>query len=405
MPGHSGVDIDGRLYKGAMSDITELSFSDKLISPHGIIEQSEDLMAKTCGAKKVLYLTSGGTGAVFIAISIARNFGGKIVTDRNAHKSVYAAARIHNLDVIQADIKEIPEIVAEEKGIAAVLITTPNYYGRVTPTDELYALLKEKGIIFIIDHCHGAHFVYSSGLPETCIPKADMTVCSLHKTLPVMTGGAMLAINREDLINYGLYYRMTLHSTSASYPILASIDFARAYMEINGEGLYDMLFRRVDLITDELRDTVYRVIENDDRTRLVIDCGGLSGFAVKAELESAGVYPEMADNSRVVFILTPFNADRISRLTAALNSINVTISSGEDIPVIVHERANSSGEIEFVKLEDSLDRVAVNEIGLYPPGTPLIISGDIIDAKTLQLLNANRNYIVGLVKGLVPVLK
>jgi len=405
MPGHSGVDIDGRLYKGASNDITELSFSDKLISPHGIIEQSEELMAKTYGAKKILYLTSGGTGAVFIAISIIRNFGDTIITDRNAHKSVYSAARMLHMKVIQAEAPEIIDICDNNEGIAGVLITTPNYFGKVTDFDELSEKLRERGIIFIVDHCHGAHFVFSSKLPRTSIPLADLVVCSLHKTLPVMTGGAMLAINREDLINYGIYHRMTLHSTSASYPILASIDFSRAYMEINGEGLYDMLFRRIDLIPDEIEDTRFRIVENDDRTRLVIDCGGLSGFAVKAELESIGIFPEMADNRKVVFILTPFNADKISRLTDALHRITVSTPIGEDVPRFNHERASSSGIIEFIKLEDSLGRVAVNEIGLYPPGTPIVISGDIIDQRTIDLLTENRNYIVGLVKGLVPVLK
>lgn len=404
MPGHSGVNVDGRLFKSAANDITELSFSDKLISPHGIIEQSEALMAETYGAKKVLYLTSGGTGAVFISISIIKNFGNTIVTDKNAHKSVYSAARMLGMNIIQANQEDMLDVCDREKNIAGVIVTTPNYFGKVVDVRELKKGLNMRKITFIIDHCHGAHYVFSSKLPDTYIPVGDLVICSLHKTLPVMTGGAMLAINDEELINYGIYHRMTLHSTSASYPILASIDFARAYMEVNGEGLYDMLFRRIDMIADELEDTIYRIIPTEDRTRLVIDCAGLSGFTVKEELEKEGIFPEMADNKRVVFILTPFNADRISRLITAFHKIKVTTPSGVDVPRFEHERANSSGSIEFVNLEQSIGRVAVNEIGLYPPGTPIVISGDIIDRKTIDILIDNREYIVGLVNGLVPVL-
>jgi arginine/lysine/ornithine decarboxylase len=138
---------------------------------------------------------------------------------------------------------------------------------------------------------------------------------------------------------------------------------------------------------------------------LVIDCCGLSGFAVKAELEREGVFPEMANNSAVVFITTPFNADRITDIVDALHKIEVSIPAGDEVPIIKHRRAKATGTIEFVRLEESIGRIAVNEIGLYPPGTPIIISGDIIDQQTIDLLNANRNYIIGLVKGLVPVLK
>jgi len=80
MPGHSGVNVDDWLFRAATNDITEMSFSDKLISPHGIIEQSEELMAATSGAMKVLYLTSGGTGAIFIAMATVKNFGKFLLT-------------------------------------------------------------------------------------------------------------------------------------------------------------------------------------------------------------------------------------------------------------------------------------------------------------------------------------
>lgn len=405
MPGHSGVDIDGNLYRSAFNDITELSFSDQIINPHGIIERSEELAAATYGAKKILYLTSGGTGAVFIAISIINNFGNTIITDRNAHKSVYSAARVRNMNVIQAEADEIIPICENNSNIAGVLVTTPNYFGKVTDFEKLSKYLKARGIIFVIDHCHGAHFVYSKKLPPTCVPLADLVVCSLHKTLPVMTGGAMLAINREDLIHYGIYHRMTLHTTSASYPMLASMDYARAYMEKNGEELYEILFSRIDKIADEIADTRFRVVENDDRTRLVISSGGVSGFALKEDLERLGIFPEMASISKVVFILTPFNGDKLPRLVKALHQIKTDIPFRGEIPKIIHQRAAASGAIEFVRPEDSLGRVAVNEIGLYPPGTPIIISGDIIDQETIDLLIENRNYIFGLVKGMVPVLK
>lgn len=404
-PGHSGVNIDGGFYSVAPYDITELSFSDNLMCPEGVIYESEKLMAQLYGAENILYLTSGGTGGIFIALSILKNYGTTIIVDHNAHKSIYSAARTLGLDIIVIEPEKILDECDNNNDIAGVLITTPDYYGKVIDYSTLKNQLKKRQIIFVIDHCHGAHFIFNKSLPNSCVNDADIVICSLHKTLPVLTGGAMLAINNDKLLNYAHYFRMTLHSSSPSYLILASMDFARAYMQTYGIELYNMLYKRIDMIEDELSDTKYTVEPVDDRTRLVINCGGLSGYAVKEALEKLNIFPEMADNKSVIFILTPFNADRISQLIKGLHEINVKKLAESNINKIHKKRTNSIGEIEFIKIEDSLNRVAVNEISLYPPGIPMLYSGDIISKEILDLLIINRKHIIGLVKGLIPVLK
>lgn len=403
-PAHSGVDIDGWLYQNADLDITELSFSDNLQCPDSIINESQKLMAKLYGVKEVLYLTSGGTGAIFIAINVIRNLGKTLIVIGNCHKTVFSACRMAGLNIIFAEIDNIKHYL-DRDDIAGVFVTTPDYYGATTDLNQLVKNLRKKGVKLIIDHSHGMHYVFSNNLPISQVSLGDMVICSLHKTLPVMTGGAMLAINNEELVKYALYYRMNLHSTSPNYTTLASIDYARAYMQANGERLYLLLLKRIKMINDELSDTPYRVFNNNDWTRLVINTGDYCGYSVSEELEKLNIYPEMADNDMVVFIVTPFNGDKLTELIKALHSLKPKKKIAYEYNLPKPHFVPLKGDIEFVQVEESIGRVAAGEISLYPPGVPILLSGTIIDQNTLNIMHERRKCIIGLVKGMVPVLK
>ena len=60
---------------------------------------------------------------------------------------------------------------------------------------------------------------------------------------------------------------------------------------------------------------------------------------------------------------------------------------------------------EWVKLEDSIGRISANEIGLYPPGTPIVIRGEVIDENLLKTLLKYKNYLFGVDSERVCVLK
>ena len=88
-----------------------------------------------------------------------------------------------------------------------------------------------------------------------------MTACSAHKTLNVMTGGAWLNIADERFVRDAKGAMALFGSTSPSYPIMASLDWCRAWLEDNGlqQNLtVEVLDPPLDLITGAaviLRDT------------------------------------------------------------------------------------------------------------------------------------------------------
>ena len=61
-----------------------------------------------------------------------------------------------------------------------------------------------------------------------------MTACSAHKTLNVMTGGAWLNIADERFVRDAKGAMALFGSTSPSYPVMASLDWCRAWLEDNG---------------------------------------------------------------------------------------------------------------------------------------------------------------------------
>ncbi|MGO4076036.1 hypothetical protein AB2981_15165, partial [Staphylococcus aureus] len=74
---------------------------------------------------------------------------------------------------------------------------------------------------------------------------ADVVVQSAHKTLPAMTMGSYLHLQggRMDAKRLKTFLTM-LQSSSPSYPIMASLDVARAYVEeIKKKGISDGMMK------------------------------------------------------------------------------------------------------------------------------------------------------------------
>ena len=77
-------------HKRAGADITELSYSDCLLSPKGVIRAAEEDVAQILGAQKSFLLTDGSTCGVHAMLYALRNAGmGSIAVPEASHRSVY----------------------------------------------------------------------------------------------------------------------------------------------------------------------------------------------------------------------------------------------------------------------------------------------------------------------------
>ena len=209
MPGHKRNKRFGLAEPMGM-DITEITGFDNLHHPEEIIKKEQEFAAKLYGAKESFFLVNGSTSGILAAVSAAVPRGGRLLLCRNAHKSVYNAAYLRQLELsyLRQDktkigletavcVQEVERALALEKA-DAVLITSPTYEGMVADVERIAQLVHEKGLPLIVDEAHGAHFGFHPFFPESALQKgADLVIQSVHKTLPSLTQTAVLHVGKE----------------------------------------------------------------------------------------------------------------------------------------------------------------------------------------------------------------
>lgn len=162
----------------------------------------------------------------------------------------------------------------------AILVTTPDYYGRCLPLEAISRCAHRLGMLVLVDSAHGAHFPFSPLLPPSPSAWADLWVASAHKTLGALTQSAWLHASArvpEDQLMRSLAW---VQSSSPSYWLMASLDQARAQAErADWAGLIERCeaFRRKAGKLEGIQ-----MFPSDDPTRLVIDVANRVGSGLAA---------------------------------------------------------------------------------------------------------------------------
>ena len=379
-PAHNGGILNPAL-AAAKYDVTELPYSDNLLFAEGVIAESEELVSRAYGFDgKSVYSTAGATALIHAAI-YARAPYGNILVYGNAHRSVYSALR--------------------RSGAKA---------GNTLPLMEIKTIAARAKADVIVDASHGAHFAFSHKLPDSATLYFDTVIHSVHKTLPVLTGGAVAHIGKGKEEEFIRAFR-DVHTTSPSYPVMASVEWAAAYMRANGEELYDGVLGHIARFRESVRSLPLEVADNDDPTRLV----AYSDFApaIYARLAAHGIYAECCDGEKIAFIVTPFNASELERVSGVLSDFPFESAKGAcaplpEIPKELTELTFGVGA-ERVSLREATGRILYEGVGAYPPGAPVMVPGEYITPEKrdilLELSARDDLSLVGLEKGGVLVLK
>ena len=294
-PGHSGQ-LDGV----GIFDITEVSYSDNLLHPQSQIAALEQKIASVYKAEACFISTQGATTSLWEAIFATKDEGDFLLIGK-VHSSVYNAMRAFSLRAYHVD--ELNENTIIPSSVKTAIVTSPDYFGKTLPLKNIGKRLHEEGITVICDAAHGSHFVFSDEFPPSANLFCDLTVHSLHKTLPVVTGGSVLLTNEKWTEKCALARKM-FHGTSPSYVTLCSIE--RAFSDVEK---YPIIYEKVVFHVKHFADGIkkpFSVVDSDDPTRLVVT-SPFCGEEVSAALEKAGFVAEMSMDSRVVFIVTPYN--------------------------------------------------------------------------------------------------
>lgn len=376
VPGHKNgeayrdVGEAGYLGEVMRHDVTEITGTDDLHHPEGVIQEAQELAADCFGAEESFFLVGGSTsGNLALILTVCHEPGMLLILQRNVHKSVIhglmlAGARAVFLEpqmdpdsglAVAPAAETVRAALAAYPEAAAVLVTMPNYYGMGSDLAPLAQACHDSGVPLLVDEAHGAHYGLHPALPAGALASgADGVVQSTHKMLTALTMGAMLHVQGPWLDRALLKQRLAMvQSSSPSYPVMASLDLARRLVHSQPDDAFTAGLAAVDVLrrglaalprfgllqpagplqqarggaspaaagTPPQGGAAYTT--QDPFKAVIYDAAGvLGGFELQRRLEERGIVPEMSDDRHVVLAFSlGSKAEEAAALLTALQAI------------------------------------------------------------------------------------
>ena len=343
----------------------------------------------------------------------------------------------------QVFLTDIIKKIEKNPSVCAVVVTSPTYEGIVSDIDKISDYLHKKGISLIIDAAHGAHLGFAEDFPRNAIGcGADIVIHSIHKTLPAFTQTSLLHIGNDKLVDVNRVskYMSIFQSSSPSYVLMAGIekcidvmeDSNTLFKEFNNnldsfyesakklKNLYILDYKKSNniwrdkskiVICSKCKDTktyggmyIYNKLFNEYNIQLEMKstnyalamtsiCDTKEGFDrllialvnIDKELDEIGV--EIKDNLGEIVGDYVDNVDNCNvekaRIYADQDDLPIAFESYTHYPPSMIQKLL----ITRVPLEDSVDKISAEYVYLYPPDIPIIVPGEIITQKFINIIN------------------
>lgn len=442
VPGHKSGRGNFGITKGdplanAMSiDLTEVAGLDDLHHPEECIHEAQQLAAECFGSEETFFLVNGSTVGNLAAILSVCGRGDMLLVQRNAHKSVLHGLMLAGAEAVflppewdahtgqSAGIRQeaLDEALRQYPQAKGLFLTNPNYYGFAADLQPIAEKAHRHGMPLIVDEAHGAHFGFHAALPPSALScGADIVIQSTHKMLTAMTMGAMLHLQGKRVNRSKLRQALAmLQSSSPSYPIMASLDAARWAVHTGGPDIFIEGLKAAGRFKELMRQLpAFQLLERGDAFSYldpfkvtVRDRAGIySGYDLLRMLDELGCIGEMADPDAVLLAFSLCSTEEdarrlyeafaeIARIptdnAAALGEapvfLNHTVSRELSLPVPFDFQAHGAGASgsEAIPLEDAPGRRSAEMVVPYPPGIPILYTGEQITPALVEHLQELR---------------
>ena len=413
MPGHKGVG-EGPFAELYPWDVTEVAGCDSLYEASGPLLELEEAFARLYGARRTLLSAGGATLCIQTMLALACPPGSTLVLGRNAHRAAVNALALLDLAPVwvypEGDAGDwfsgrygpasVEAALEAHPKAAAVYLTSPDYFGVQSDLRGVAAVCAARGVPLLVDNAHGAHLKFLPeryGAPHPADCGAAACCDSLHKTLPALTGAAALHLFDERLVE-GAKGRMALFgSTSPSYPILLSCERAARYADERAREEFDQVCRAFDQARRLcLERGLALPLGAADPAKLAAAFGplGMSAAGFGDHLRAHGIEPEYLSGTACVLMGTGFNRpEDFARLRAALGAL---APSGASAPApscalprlrqAMRPRRAVFAPAQRVPVGEAAGRVAAAAEAPCPPGAPLAMPGEELDAAACEAL-------------------
>ena len=430
MPGHKRNTQLLQMVNPYSIDITEIEGFDDLHQAEGILRELSNRLQDLYRAGRSYPLVNGSTAGILAGISAATDWGDRILIARNCHKAVYHSVFIRGLKPVYLYPEHIPEtsvnggitasqvekLLITNPGIRLVVITSPTYEGIISDIEGIAGIVHKAGALLLVDEAHGAHLGFHRAFPQSAITLgADIVIQSLHKTLPSFTQTAVLHSNRPELNRRIEKYLSIYESSSPSYLLMAGMDLCIRILEEDRDRLFDEYINNLQYFTEQIRNLrKIRLLDpglagtesihglDPSKLTLLLFDTAMTGTELAGKLrEEYHIEMEFMTRDYVLGMTSICDTrEGFERLAGALKTIDGEL---EETPRassptnLTYEPAQAlwpyeAAELmsEEMNLSESVGRISADFISIYPPGIPLLVPGEIIEDRLLQILTQAR---------------
>lgn len=415
MPGHKGIGTD-EFTQLMPWDITEVAGADSLFHADGPLLMLEEQFAKAYGAKRTILSAAGSTLCIQTMLSLACKPGDQILMGRNIHRAAINTCALLDLHPVwlypdrsagewylgRYTPQSVEQALQKHPQICAVYLTCPDYFGVMSDLAGISAVCRTHHIPLLVDNAHGAHLKFLPAQIQIPHPiDCGVSICcdSLHKTLPAMTGAAVLHLMEEHFIPNAKHLMSMFGSSSPSYPIMLSSETAL-------ESVWEQNRRKTELflpLLSQMQDLQNLAKQKGfalpqglcEPLRLSLGFGAL-GFQAEAfgnYLRSYGIEPEYISGSSCVLMATPQNkAEDFTRLRRAITEIQLQKATKPPQFFLPHPKQICSvrdavfSTQKIIPVENACGCIAAAESSPCPPGIPIVMGGEQIGPQEVEIL-------------------
>ncbi|WP_280243461.1 aminotransferase class I/II-fold pyridoxal phosphate-dependent enzyme [Nocardia abscessus] len=422
------LDVIGR--DAFASDVLATAGLDDRLARGGYLTRAEALMADAVRAESAFFSTCGSSLSVKAAMmAVAGGHDGGLLVPRDSHKSIVAGLIFsgvqphwitprwdaeHHLSHPPSP-RQVREAWEDYPDAAGALIVSPSPYGTCADISAIADVCHERGKPLIVDEAWGAHLPFHEDLPTWAMDAgADVCVVSVHKMGAGFEQGSVFHL-QGDLVDPIRLSECAdlLMTTSPNVLVYAALDGWRRQMVEQGHELLAAALRVAEQARRQLDEIPgVRVLEDEllgaeashdlDRLQVLMDVSGTgaSGYHAADWLrEHRRLDVGLGDHRRILATLSlADDKDTVDTLVDGVAAwrdqltdpqpARIHLPSPQDLQLdtVMLPRDAFFGPVETVDAHDAVGRVAAEQLTPYPPGIPVVVPGERIDAAVVDYL-------------------
>lgn len=373
--------------------------------------RSADLLA----ADRCWFGVNGASGLLQAALLALAPPGSRVLLPRNLHRSLLHGCLLGQLQPLlyslpfdpvcglwlppePARLERLLQQAHAQGPVAALVLVDPTYQGLRADLQALIAVAHRWDLPVLVDQAHGSGEAMAAGA-DLCVLSLQKAAGGLAQSAVLLQGGARV---EPEAVERALLW---LQTSSPSALLLAS---CAAAIEELGSAAGRRRRARAEARGLELRRRLQRhnlpLLRDQDPLRLSLCTAplGFSGLQADAWLFERGVIAELPEPGCLTFCLGLAPPRRLERLLPRRLLQLCAALAGEPLPPfqapplpLLAAPSRPLGQAwrarrRRLPLAQTLGAIAAEPVCPYPPGIPLLVPGERIDAARLQWLQHTR---------------